>query len=69
MTIRKIQRLGRQRCEGGIVEEWLVEVGSGQTAPKQRLRYVCLRRNKVRYELLSNVLDPRMLSARMALAW
>ena len=59
LGLRKLQRLSRQRFEGGILEDWLVEAGSGQTAPKQILRWVRFQDKRgVVYELLTNVLDP-----------
>lgn len=59
------------RKQGGgrtIVEEWLVTVGSGQTAPVITLRLICFRQGKLKRDLLTNVLDPQMLTAEEALA-
>lgn len=59
------------RKQGGgrtIVEEWLVTVGSGQTAPIITLRLICFRQGKLKRDLLTNVLDPQMLTAEEALA-
>jgi hypothetical protein len=59
------------RKQGGgrtIVEEWLVSVGSGQTAPVITLRLICFRQGELRRDLLTNVLDPQMLTAEEALA-
>lgn len=66
--LRRLQRLSRQRLEAGILEDWLVEAGSGQTAPKQILRWICFRDKRgVVYELLTSVLDPQRLTAREAM--
>lgn len=59
------------RKQGGgrtVVEEWLVSVGSGQTAPVITLRLICLRQGKVQRDLLTSVLDPQMLTAEEALS-
>ena len=59
------------RKQGGgrtVVEEWLVSVGSGQTAPVITLRLICLRQGKVQRDLLTSVLDPQMLTAQEALS-
>ena len=64
----KVQRLGKRHHEGGRPEDWLVQAGSGATAPVQALRYIRWRRGRSRYELLTNVLDPARLSAVEALA-
>lgn len=59
------------RKQGGgrtVVEEWLVSVGSGQTAPVITLRMICFRQGKVQRDLLTSVLDPKMLTAEEALS-
>jgi len=59
------------RKQGGgrtVVEEWLVSVGSGQTAPVVSLRLISLRQGKVQRDLLTSVLDPQELTAEEALA-
>lgn len=59
------------RKQGGgrtVVEEWLVSVGSGQTAPVITLRMICFQQGKLRRNLLTSVLDPQMLTAAEALA-
>lgn len=58
------------RKQGGgrtVVEEWLVSVGSGQTAPVITLRMICFRQGKLQRDLLTSVLDPQMLTAEEAL--
>lgn len=67
LSLRKRERLSKEWIDGGKLEDWLVEVGSGQTAPQQRLRYICYTRHGVRYELLTNVLDTQRLSALQAI--
>lgn len=59
------------RKQGGgrtVVEEWLVRVGSGQTAPEITLRLISLRQGELQRDLLTSVLDPKMLAAEEALA-
>jgi len=49
------------------VQEWLVTVGCGVAQPRITLRLIILTHGKTRRELLTNVLDPQMLSAQEAL--
>lgn len=66
--LRKLQCLSRQRFQGGVLEDWLVEAGSGQTAPTQTLRWIHFRnRRGVDYDLLTNVLNIEGLSASEAM--
>lgn len=67
LIVRKIRRMSRRRVNGGVLEDWLAEVGSGVTAPSQRLRYIRFRRGRILYQLLTNVLDPNKLSATTAM--
>jgi hypothetical protein len=66
LGLRKIRRLHRERVAGGVLEDWLVEAGSGSTAPVQTLRWICFRMNGISHELLTNVLDPQKLPADIA---
>ena len=68
LGLRKVRRLRKRRHQGGRLEDWLVQAGSGATAPVQALRYIRWRRGRRRYELLTSVLDPARLSAVEALA-
>lgn len=59
------------RKQGGgrtVVEEWLVRVGSGQTAPEITLRLITFRQGTIQRDLLTSVLDPKMLTTEEALA-
>lgn len=68
LSIRETRLLRRRQVAGGKVEDWLVEAGSGQTAPVQELRLVVFRgKGKERRELLTNDLDPQHLPAEEAL--
>jgi hypothetical protein len=67
LKLRKLKRLSQVKVDGGLLEDWTVEVGSGATAPKQTLRYIRFKRGRVVYELLTNVLDPRKLPATTAI--
>ncbi|MBI3296691.1 MAG: IS4 family transposase [Elusimicrobia bacterium] len=61
--------ISRKQCGGRtVVEEWLVLVGSGQTAPEITLRLISLRQGDLQRDLLTNVLDPEMLRAEEALS-
>lgn len=67
LSLRKRERLSQVWVAGGKLEDWVVEVGRGQTAPKQTLRYVRYTRDRVVYEVLTNVLDAQRLSAVQAI--
>ena len=69
LSLRKQKLLSRKRVPGGVLEDWLVEAGSGwNSTPQPLLRWVIFRsRNQGHYELLTNVLDPKELSAEEAM--
>lgn len=67
MTFEKVTRLSRGAFRGGVLEDWLVNAGTGTTAPIQRLRYLRFQRGEVVHELLTNVLDPKKLQAKTAM--
>jgi hypothetical protein len=67
-TLRKVHRLSKRRRWGGDLEDWLVQAGTGAPAARQSLRYVRWRDRGVRYEILTNVLDPARLAAEEAVA-
>lgn len=59
------------RKQGGgraVLEEWLVLVGSGQTAPAITLRLISFRQGELARDLLTSVLDPLTLTAEEALS-
>lgn len=58
----------RRKHEGGTLEDWECVVGSGATAQPQILRLIRWRKGRRRLELLTDVLDPAMLSAAEAMA-
>ncbi|MHC4931230.1 MAG: IS4 family transposase [Planctomycetota bacterium] len=67
LGVRKVRRLGKIKHRGGVVEDWLVEAGSGQTAPVQTLRWIVLRiPGKKPRQILTSVLDPTLLTAEEA---
>jgi hypothetical protein len=68
LGLRRKERLRKRRHLGGCLEDWLVEAGSGVSAPAQTLRHIRWRHGRTRYELLTNVLDPERLRAEEALA-
>jgi hypothetical protein len=68
LSLRKIRCLSRKRVAGGILEDWLVEAGKGRRVEEQTLRWIIFRSKKRGdYELLTNVLEPKRLSAEEAL--
>lgn len=65
LKLRKVQCLSRQRLKGAVLEDWLVEVGTAPDTPKLTLRWIYLRiKRGGDYEWLTNVLDPKRLSAQ-----
>lgn len=69
VSVRKLKCLSRKKITQGVLEDWEVEVGSGQTAPKRIMRAIFLKRKDgALYELLTSVLDPGRLSAEEAMA-
>lgn len=67
LGIRKTERLSCRRWRNGTLEDWRVDAGCGATAPVQRLRYIRFERGKLVHELVTNVLDPKKLSAETAM--
>lgn len=69
LSLRKQKLLSRKRMPGGVLEDWLVEAGSGWKAtPQPLLRWIIFRSAKQGdYELLTSVLDPTQLSAEEAM--
>jgi Transposase DDE domain len=64
---RKVKRLGHHcLASGGIIEDWLVEVGRGSGVLS--LRLIRLRDGGKTYEALTSVLEPERLSAQDAVA-
>jgi len=64
---RKVKKLGHHRLpSGGMIEDWLVEVGRGSGVLS--LRLIRLRNGGKTYEALTSVLEPERLSAQDAVA-
>jgi len=69
LKVERQHLIGRRQGGGRtVVEEWLVSVGCGATAPVITLRLISLRQGKVQRDLLTSVLDPQQLTAEEALA-
>lgn len=61
VSIKKVRRLRRERLEGAMLEDWIVQAGRKGT--EIELRLVILKTNGKTHEALTNVLDPKRLSA------
>jgi hypothetical protein len=62
-TFKTVERLSQK----GGVEDSLVDLGTGRGTPTQRLRLIQRKVGRRRIELVTNVLDPQVLSAKEAL--
>ncbi|MBI1854200.1 MAG: transposase [Planctomycetes bacterium] len=67
LKVCKVEALPKRQLLGGPLEDRLVDVGSGQKTPAQRLRLITWRCGKDVFKLLTNVLDTTKLSAEVAL--
>lgn len=68
LGLNKTKRLSSRPWRGGTLEDWLVEAGCGATAPIQTLRHIRFQRGAMIHELVTNVLEPRKLSAQTAMS-
>lgn len=68
LKIRRLRVLSRRQLPGHrcFLEDVLVEVGCGVGQPKIQLRLIRYRGQQRKLDLLTNVLNPRMLSAQQA---
>jgi hypothetical protein len=67
LVVKRIGRILRKTVDGGILEDWFVDVGSGRTTTPQTLRLIHYRMGKISLKLFTNVLDEKKLPAEMAL--
>ena len=68
LTVKRQRLLSRRQGGGrGVLEDWIVLVGSGVGQPPMTLRLIVFSQGSFRRELLTNVLDPAKLSDRHAL--
>lgn len=68
VKLRTLKILSREEGDDRVLQDALVEAGSGTNGvARQRLRCIYLRRGKKVLRLLTNVLDPKRLSAEEAL--
>ena len=61
VKITKVRQLSATNVDGARVEDWLVEVGKGDQ--RLELRLIVLKQDGKTYEAVTNVLDPKRLSA------
>jgi hypothetical protein len=66
-SIERRRLLGSSALNEGLLEDWEVVVGSGQTVEPQPLRLIVWKKGRKRLSLLTSVLDPAILSAPEAL--
>jgi hypothetical protein len=67
VKLRKVQLLSRKQGGRVLLEDWLVEAGSGQTGPKVTLRWIRYREPGRSRDLVTTVLDTQQLTAEEAL--
>jgi len=66
LSMREVRLLSRKKIQDGLLEDWLVEVGTGEA--RRQLRLIRLTSGEEVYEALTNVLDPELLSAQDVVA-
>lgn len=62
LSIREVRLLKRKKTKEGLLEDWLVEAGTGGRA--RQLRLIRLTKGEEIYEALTNALDPQQLTAQ-----
>jgi hypothetical protein len=62
LSINLVRLIESRKTKDGLLEDWLVEAGTGQAT--RQLRLIRLTKGKGVYEVLTNVLDPKQLSAQ-----
>lgn len=67
VKIRILQVLSRKQGSRTFLEDDIVEAGSGQTGAKVKLRLIRYRSRGIKRDLVTNVLDPKKLTAKEAL--
>lgn len=67
LGVRRLERVRRRRIGDGLLEEWVVEAGSGGRVPVQTLRLVRYKAGHRVFEVLTNVLESARLSGEEAL--
>jgi len=67
MGLKEVRVLSKRRFKGGTIEDRLVGAGSGQKTEPQMLRCITWRKGKIKRQILTNVLDPKRLTAEEAL--
>lgn len=67
LKLRQIHRISQTQTPTGVITDDLVEAGCGKHTPSQTLRLIKLKRGNTVRTVLTNVLDPAMLSAEEAL--
>lgn len=67
VKLRSPRRLSRRSYRGGTLTDMLVQVGGSNGTPKQQWRHLRWVKGKTVHELVTNVLDPKRLSAEEAL--
>jgi len=68
LTLKRLKRLSTRQDAGSCLEDGLVQAGCGVGQPTLTLRLIRYRSRGRRLDLLTNVLDPRRLSAEDAVA-
>lgn len=67
VKLKKIRVLSRKQSSRTVLEDSLMEAGSGQGGPKVVVRYIRYRNKGIRRDLITTVHDPALLSAEEAL--
>ncbi len=68
LKLHKVKRLSKRPCAGGVLSDTLIDAGCGVGTPPQRLRRIRWQCGQKVREVLTNVLDPALLSAEEAIS-
>lgn len=61
LKVVEVERLSREKIDGALIEDWLVDVGAGEKT--RRLRRITIKKGRKEHTAVTNCLDPEVLSA------
>lgn len=67
VKLRHVKRLRKKKHKGGVLIDELVEAGGSQRVPYVRMRHIHWKKGNIIRRLVTTELDPKVLTAEMAL--